>query len=268
MEPVMGGAPVSNNGGEMPPPMEDIPADGPQCDPRLRARACDPGWFCYPLPDGGGYRGRCQQGDSCIVGTNEGCPQDRPYCHLQGGATFCTAAGDLKVGQDCVAESGVPQPCEEGLVCNYSICQQPCTVGADDTQCPDEGRCVSLQESTGTDGGLCGPRNCNWFTGDVCEAGQKCNYTIRQDGKLVGSCSELMGDGLGVDERCENLPTGGDNCAQGLACIAPPNGVGVCRILCDTGAFERPCPPNFTCSEQLFTRQGAVRGYGLCKVNR
>ena len=58
----------------------------------------------------------------------------------------------------------------------------------------------------------CGPRNCNWFTGDLCEAGQN---VITPFGKTVSWWGLVVNfSGLGVDERCENLPTGGDNCAQ------------------------------------------------------
>ena len=74
-------------------------------------------------------------------------------CHLQGGATFVPQRETSRLGR-IVLQSLAYLSRVKGLVCNYSICQQPCTVGEDDPQCPDEGRCVSLQESTGTDGGL------------------------------------------------------------------------------------------------------------------
>ncbi|MEE2787450.1 MAG: hypothetical protein VX589_08935 [Myxococcota bacterium] len=248
-------------------PMSASELDGPPCDPRERARACDPGWFCHPLPNGGGYRGRCQPGDGCTPGTNDGCSAEQPYCHLRGGATMCMNAGLLEAGQPCVDADGVPQPCIDGLVCNHSVCQTPC-VPDESNECPYEGRCISLQAATGILGGLCGPRHCNWFTGDLCENDQKCNYSIRSDGVLVGACGPLVATPKTIDEPCEFLPGGGDNCESGLACVGPPDGLGKCRILCDTGQYERPCPRGQSCKEILRTRQGVVRGYGLCTLNR
>ena len=69
------------------------------------------------------------------------CPEDRPYCHLKGGSTVCTEAGEL-LRDDCVNALDIPQPCADGL-CNNSICQVPCVPG-EENECPNEGRCVDI----------------------------------------------------------------------------------------------------------------------------
>ena len=157
---------------DMGPPPDLGPLNGPPCDPRLNARACDPGFFCVHIPGQRPNVGACQEGDRCEPGVEGTCPPERPYCHLKGGATVCSEYGDLEEGQDCVDENQIPQPCVEGLVCNNSICQVPCVPGAEN-ECPDEGRCADISERTSVPSGLCGPRNCNWFTGEGCEANEK-----------------------------------------------------------------------------------------------
>ena len=251
------------------------PLDGAPCDPRLNARACDPGFFCVHVPQQRPNVGRCQEGDGCRPGVDGDCPPERPYCHLKGGATVCTEVGAIGRGLDCVSDQDIPQPCEAGLVCNNSVCQVPCTPG-EENDCPDEGRCADISDRTGVDSGLCGPRNCNWFTGEGCEANQKCSYSIRSDGVLVGSCTLLSGAGNGNGAPCETgtdrdgdgTRDAGDNCAQGLYCVGPPGRERFCRLLCDTGQYEAPCPGTMACEERLATSSGAVRGYGLCVTNQ
>jgi hypothetical protein len=243
------------------------PLDGDACDPRLNARACDPGYFCVHIPQQRPNVGRCQPGDGCRPGVPDDCPPDTPYCHLKGGSTVCTEAGVLASGDDCVNDLGIPQPCAAGLVCNNSICQVPCIPG-EEADCPHGGRCADISERIGVAGGLCGPRHCNWFNGDLCEAGEKCSYAIRSDGVLVGTCTELGGPGNPDGSMCLNQAGGGDNCAQGLVCIGPPGRERFCRILCDTGQYEAPCPGTMACEERLATSAGPVRSYGLCVTNQ
>lgn len=249
-------------------PAPDVgPLGGEPCDPRLNARACDPGFFCVHVPQQRPNVGRCQPGDGCRPGVVGDCPEDRPYCHLKGGSTVCTEAGELLAGDDCVDALDIPQPCADGLVCNNSICQVPCIPG-EENECPNDGRCVDISERIGVAGGLCGPRNCNWFTGEGCDAGEKCSYAIRGDGVLVGSCTALNGQGNPDGAMCSNLPAGGDNCAQGLVCIGAAGRERVCRVLCDRGQYEAPCPGTQACEERLQTTTGVVRGYGLCVTNQ
>lgn len=249
-------------------PRPDVgPLDGDPCDPRLRSTACAPGKFCQHIPGQPEQFGACQEGDGCLIGGDD-CPAETPYCHLRGAATVCTAAGELAEGEDCVDDPLQPRPCAEGLVCNFSVCQKPCTPGGDLAQCPNDGRCADISERTGVPGsGLCAPRGCDWFTGTGCNAGQKCNYAIRGDGAIVGSCfpehgQNQLGSQCGLDEL------GGDNCAQGLICIGPPDGERVCRVMCDIGHYEAPCPERYTCREALQTQNGQVRGYGFCFINQ
>ena len=269
------------------------PLDGSPCDPRLRASACDPGFFCVHVPFQRSNVGRCQAGDGCRLGVAEDCPAERPYCHLRGGSTICTEVGDLRAGQDCVDEWGVPRPCAEGLACNNSVCQPFCDPADEESGCPDEGRCIDLEPAVGVSSGLCGPRNCNWFTGDGCDEGEKCRYAFRGDGTLVGSCTALSGrcgdsanaracvhdnecpDGVECTGQGGGNPEGSpcsvgnrDNCAQGLVCIAPPGREPSCKALCDTGGYEAPCSGMRACEERLATQVGQVRGYGLCVTNQ
>lgn len=251
------------------------PLDGEPCDPRLNARACAPGFFCVHVPQQRPNVGRCQEGDGCRPGVEGDCPPERPYCHLKGGATVCTEAGALGRGQDCVDDFDIPRPCQDGLVCNNSVCQVPCVPG-EANECPDDGRCIDISARTGVQSGLCGPRNCNWFTGEGCGANQKCSYSIRSDGVLVGSCTVLTGPGnangapceTGTDRDGDGRGDAGDSCAQGLYCVGPPGRERFCRMLCDTGQYEAPCPGTMACEERLVTSSGAVRGYGLCVTNQ
>ncbi len=257
-------------------PLPDVgPLDGEPCDPRLNARGCEAGFFCVHVPQQRPNVGRCQAGDGCRPGVAEDCPPERPYCHLKGGATVCTEAGELSAGQPCVNDLGIPQPCADGLVCNMSVCQAPCQPGAEN-DCPDEGRCADISSRTGVESGLCGPRNCNWFTGEGCGANEKCSYSIRSDGALVGSCTYLNGDGNAEGAPCETggdrdgdgRRDAGDSCGQGLYCTGPPGREKACLRLCDTGQYEAPCPGTMACEERLATSAGAVRGFGLCVTNQ
>ncbi|MEZ4468835.1 MAG: hypothetical protein R3F43_31515 [bacterium] len=60
----------------------------------------------------------------------------------------------------------------------------------------------------------------------------------------------------------------GDNCAQGYLCVGPPDQQRFCKLLCDTGGYEAPCPERYTCREALATQRGPVRGYGICFINQ
>lgn len=264
-----GGEPIDMGPIEDMGPLPDVgPLDGEPCDPRLRSTACPPGNYCQQIPGQPIQFGACQEGDGCTIGTNAGCPADRPYCHLKGAATVCTTAGELGEGADCVEDPFSPQPCADGLVCNFSVCQRPCTPGGEADQCPDIGRCADISERTGVEGsGLCAPRGCNWFDGTGCMPGQKCNYSIRGDGAIVGSCFPEHGQNQ-LDSPCVIERLGGDNCAQGLICVGPANQERFCRVMCDTGHYEQPCPERYTCREALSTQLGRVRGYGFCFINQ
>jgi hypothetical protein len=251
-------------------PAPDVgPLDGELCDPRLRARStCGAGAFCVHVPGAAEHIGRCQSGDDCAPGVAGSCPDPaRAYCHIRGAATVCTAPGALGAGESCVNELGIPQPCAEGYVCNFSVCVKHCAPSAADNDCPDDGRCADVSELLGNDQGWCAPRGCNWFSGDGCAAGQKCSYAIRNDGVTVGSCTEDHGANQ-VGTPCQFFPNGGDNCAQGLTCVGPPDQERFCRILCDTGGYEAPCPAGMVCQESLRTTVGLVRGYGICITNQ
>lgn len=252
---------------DMGPPRDVGPLDGEPCDPRLRSTACPPGQFCQQIPGQPIQFGACQQGDGCLIGGDD-CPADRPYCHLKGAATVCTAVGDLPEGADCVEDPLQPQPCAEGLVCNFSVCQRPCTPGGPEEQCPNLGRCADISVRTGVPGsGLCAPRGCNWFNGEGCQPDQKCNYAIRGDGAIVGSCFPAHGQNQ-LGSPCVIEALGGDNCQQGLLCVGPPDAERFCRVMCDTGQYEAPCPERYTCREALSTQLGRVRGYGFCFINQ
>ena len=146
-----------------------------------------PRFFCG-MPQQRPNVGRCQEGDGCRPGVQGDCPPERPYCHLKGGATVCTAAGELGRGQDCVDDFDIPRPCQEGLVCNNSVCQVPCVPG-EANECPEDGRCIDISARTGVESGLCGPRNCNWFTGEGC--GPTRNAVTRS--VPMGSCWLVYG---------------------------------------------------------------------------
>lgn len=259
-------------------PLPDVgPLDGAPCDPRLRGRTgcdtfcCDPGEFCVHVPGERVSNGRCQTGDGCLIGVaapDNGCPEERPYCHLKGASTVCTLPGELGPGDDCVDELDIPRPCAEGLVCNNSVCQAPCDPAVEDPGCPDDGLCFDISASLGVVGGLCGPRVCNWFDGTGCEAGRKCSLVIRNDGVLVGTCNVLDGQGNSDGAICEPQQGGGDNCQQGLYCTRPPGREDICRILCDTGQYVAPCPGVMACEERLQFTNGVARGVGICVTNQ
>ena len=188
------------------PPPADLgaPADdaavqgGIRCDPRLFARACEPGNFCVPVPGGPVHDGRCQEGDGCRPGHDEDCPDaPRTYCHVKGGGTFCAAPGDLREGESCVDALGIPLPCRAGLVCNNSVCQVPCDVGDPPEACPDEGRCADVSEALGVAAGFCAPRGCNFFTGETCQAGSE----------VIGSPRGMVGPGAMHRARLDHLLT-------------------------------------------------------------
>ena len=241
------------------------PLDGPLCDPRQLAAACEePGHFCVPSPGGREDMGRCQPGDGCRPGIEGDCPAEQPYCHLRGGGTICTDFGLIENGSDCVDDLQIPRPCVAGAVCNNSVCQQPCVPGEEPTGCPEEGRCADISDTIGVEGGLCAPRNCNWFTGEGCEVGQMCRYAIRADGALVGACINVDGPGNPEGSPCAVEM---DTCAQGLVCIGPQGRQRICRQLCDTGGYQALCGAGRQCVERLTTRRGLVRGYGLCITN-
>lgn len=245
--------------------------DGERCDPRLNSVACEAaGAFCVHVPGAPTHIGACQPGDGCNIVDGTGCADpNKPYCHLKGAATVCTARGALRAGDACIDDEGTPQACEAGLVCNNSVCQQPCVPGVDDPGCPDDGRCADISARVGVEGtGLCAPRGCSWFDGAGCGEGEKCNYAIRNDGVLVGSCRPLAGPGNTEASPCAFQQGGGDNCAPGLLCIGPANAQRFCRVLCDTGAYEAPCPAGARCVERLGTQLGPVRGYGICITNQ
>ena len=104
-------------------PDGEVPMGGARCDPRLRARECNQGEMCIPLPSGRIYEGRCVVGDGCsLLDTPNGCPEDRPYCHLFGKGTQCTTTSALQEGDVCLDEFNRSRPCADGLVCNFSTC--------------------------------------------------------------------------------------------------------------------------------------------------
>ncbi len=248
-------------------PDADLPGDS--CDPRLRAQACGPGFFCGHVMGFGPHIGRCEPGEGCAL--NQPCPDPlNSYCHLMGNATLCTAPSEREAGEPCVDNEGRPQSCAPGLVCNFSVCQAPCDPGVVDPGCPDEGRCAEISERLGQAAGLCAARGCNWYSGEGCGAGQKCSYAIRSDPNggysFVGSCTPDQGQNP-EGSPCQFFDEGGHNCAVGLHCVAPPNMEQICRRLCDTGAYEAPCPLGSTCMESLHTHNGPVRGFGICGLN-
>ena len=240
---------------------------GPACDPRLRSAACDPGFYCKRDDGGQAFQGHCFEGEHCVPGDPASCPDPlRPYCHIQGGATLCTAAGNLREGDDCTDREEIPQPCREGLACNFSICQRICNPDA--SMCEASERCDSIEGAIGVKVGFCEPPACDLFTARGCMAGQKCSYAIRNDDVVVGSCTALDGVGNGPDAPCGVAPGGGDNCAVGLVCIGPPDQQRYCKILCDTGGYLAPCPDGNRCVEALATHGGNIHGLGICITNQ
>jgi hypothetical protein len=258
---------------DVPPPLTDLGVHmdfgqvmGPNCDPRLRAAACDPGFYCVHEPDRPEFVGHCAPGEGCTPGDPSTCPDPaRPYCHLMGGATFCTEVGVNRDNDDCVDREQIPQACAEGLVCSFSTCRQICN--PDMPTCAENWRCESYEGATAERFGICQPPACDWFTARGCEAGEKCAYSIRGDGQVVGSCLPLEGPGNGPEAPC-GLAMGGDNCAVGLVCTGPPNSQRFCKVLCDTGGYQAPCPDGQRCVEALATANGPVRGLGICITNQ
>jgi hypothetical protein len=54
-----------------------------------------------------------------------------------------------------------------------------------------------------------------------------------------------------------------------LICIGPPDADSYCKRLCDTGAYQAPCPENQSCREILSQGAGfTIRSIGLCVTNR
>ena len=265
-------APVGDVGGR-----SDTGAPGPDvepppvlgnCDPRLRAAACNPGQFCERVEGEPDYVGRCFAGGGCRPAITGDCPDPaRPYCHVQGAATVCTSPGLLRAGEDCVDDSDSPIACAEGLVCNYSVCTAACAPAAAPAEsCAAGWRCADVSEALGVEAGMCRPPACDFLVDEGCEVAEKCAYAIRADGQVVGSCRSLIGE-VPTGERCTVQPEGGDDCAPRHVCIGAPGQATVCRLLCDTGAYRAPCPQGFVCREILQAASGRVRGIGLCVVN-
>lgn len=260
---------------DVPPPLTDLGVQidfgevmGPACDPRLRAAACEPGFYCVHEEGRPEFIGRCAPGDGCTPGDPATCPDPaRPYCHLVGGATFCTEVGINRENDDCVDRAQQPQACAAGLACTFSTCRTVCNP-AEPVTCAENWRCESYEGATGEPFGICQPPACDWFTARGCQAGEKCAYSIRGDGQVVGSCRPLEGPGNGPESPCGGGAEGGDNCAVGLVCTGPPGSQRLCKILCDTGGYQAPCPDGLRCVEALATGNGPVRGLGICITNQ
>lgn len=246
----------------------DIPMGDP-CDPRLRAVACDPGFSCIPVPGGRVNQGRCVEGDGCALTGVSGCPEDLPYCHLRGRATECTQPGELGLGEACLDEFNRSLPCAEGLVCNFSICVPPCDPTGDiDAQCGQGKSCVDLTDQLGQIGGFCGPvAACDYFSGGGCTPEQQCEFAVRADDQeIVYFCTNQGNAEEG--EACSLSGAGADACAQGLICISSPEGDYHCKRVCDTGAYQGPCPDGQSCREILSQGGGVyIRSLGICVIN-
>ncbi len=244
----------------------DMPL-GPACDPRLYAQDCAVGFRCVPKVNGRVNEGFCIEGDHCKIGVteNNGCPADKPYCHLDGKATRCTQVGALLENAPC-RMNDENLPCAEGLICNAGYCAKACFPSSTRTGCADDQRCVNVEEETGVAGGYCFSYGCDIFDNSGCSVGDKCNFAVRADGQYTGFCS-IEGEAQ-LNEPCALVPEGGDTCAPGLFCIGPPNGGQTCRKLCDKGFYETSCPANQTCKEAL-RRSGnqIVYGVGICYAN-
>ena len=129
-------------------PAPDVgPLGGAPCDPRLNARACDPGFFCVHVPQQRPNAGRCQPGDGCRPGVVGDCP-GIVHIAISKAAQRSVRRPAPVGGDDCVNALDIPQPCADGLVCNNSICQVPCVPG-EENECPNEGRCVDISERIG-----------------------------------------------------------------------------------------------------------------------
>ena len=250
-------------------PDGELPLEGNRCDPRLRAVACDPGFTCLPIPGGRIHQGRCVEGDGCsLVGENS-CPDTEPYCHLRGGSTECTQASQRMRGESCLDEFNRALPCAEGLVCNYSVCVPPCdpSLSADE-QCGINRQCINISETLDQNAGLCGAIGaCNLFNNEGCDATQQCTFAVRPDDQeLVYFCTE--GGQVSEGEACQLDGSGPNGCSVGLICIGSVEGNPTCKRVCDTGAYQAPCPDGSSCREILSQGGGYfVRGIGLCVIN-
>lgn len=246
------------------------PPMGDPCDPRLRAPACEPGFSCLPIPGGRVNQGRCVESDLCSLTGESGCPEDAPYCHLRGRGTECTQPSTRGQGEVCLDEFNRALPCAAGLVCNFSVCVPPCDPTLDpEEQCGQGRACVDLTAELGQPGGFCGAIGaCDLFTNEGCEPGQQCNFAVRADDQeLVYFCNEAGSQAEG--EPCQRSAQVQSDCGPGLICIGSPEGDSYCKRLCDTGAYQAPCPENQSCREILNQGGGFnVRSIGLCVVNR
>ena len=244
---------------------------GDRCDPRLRAPACEPGFVCLPVPGGRINQGRCVAGDGCMMTGESGCPEDQPYCHLRGRSTECTQPSTRGLGEVCLDDFNRSLPCAAGLVCNFSTCVPPCDpTQSSDEQCGSGRECVDLTDQLGHVGGFCGAvASCDLFTNQGCEANQQCSFAVRADDQaLVYFCTEA--GTVGEGEPClSGQGQGPGDCEAGLLCIASPEGSSYCKRLCDTGAYQAPCPDGQSCREILSQGGGQfVRTIGLCVINR
>ena len=269
-------APLDMMMGGAEPPLGGVP-DGPDCDPRLRAQSCEEGFSCWQRPGAYAHQGSCVEGDRCDPLTHEGCPPESPLCHLDGRATRCVSPSmsPRLEGAPCLTEDNRALPCDEGLVCNLSVCVRPCdpTLPADAPEeseglCEAGRGCVDISERVGVNAGYCGfLGSCDPFFGTGCEPAQSCRWAVRPDDlKVVTFCSDAGTAQAG--EPCLEGASGEQGCATGFSCIGPPNG-GTCRQLCDTGAYRAPCPSNQACQEVLSLGPNTpVRGLGICITNQ
>ena len=246
-----------------------LPMDGERCDPRLRAVACDPGFTCLPIPGGRIHQGRCVASDECSLTGDSGCPDTAPYCHLRGASTECTQASQRMLGESCLDEFNRALPCAEGLVCNYSVCVNPCDpMLPANEQCDNNRQCVNISENLNQNAGFCGAIGaCDLFSNAGCEVGQQCTFAVRPDDQeLVYFCTSegLLQEG----EQCQLNGTGAQACGVGLICIGSVEGNPTCKRVCDTGAYQGPCPDGSSCREILSQGGGFyIRGIGLCVIN-
>ena len=236
-------------------------AMGPPCDPRLRAGACEQGFYCLGSSE---FEGTCEPGVACDALTNDGCsPPEGNYCHLVGRTTLCTEAGDGIAGDDCENSTQSGEPCADGFLCNGSICVEVCDP-QDQSDCDNGGRCADITASLGQPLGLCVERNCNIYTGRGCSANQFCRFAIATDGNNVGSCRALPSAPKTVGEAC--VYGVDDDCEIGASCVRAPNG-NVCRALRDSGGYEITCPDSQACTEAIRNSAGNIRGIGVCVPN-
>ena len=183
---------------------------------------------------------------------------------------MCTQPSVRGRGEVCLDEFNRALPCAEGLVCNFSVCVPPCdpTQNAGE-QCGRGEECVDLTDQLEQVGGFCGAiATCDLFTNLGCEANQQCNFAVRPDDqKIVYFCSAQ--GSVAEGEPCQvQQGQGAGDCGPGLICIASPEGSNYCKRLCDTGAYQAPCPDGQSCREVLSQGGGRfIRTIGLCIVN-